>query len=292
MIARLSPGSRVTICGSVTRDVVLRHGQTRRQIGGTVWFAGTTLAGLGLEVRVMTRLAAADQVIADAFHRCHIETQLLPTAATTTFHNIYGSGGIDDRRQRVETVAPPLPLGALEAALASADLCYLGALHPGDLSVEALTFLQGRRAVAMAMDVQGFTRRIDGTQVRAQVAPELAGLLAACCVVKASAFEACLITGVSSPEEAARRLAEMTPDGEILVTSGGEGVLLALGQTLQRLAAVRVEDPDPTGAGDIFLSSYLGKRLGGAEPMPAAEFAVAHTARRLSAADRIVRLAD
>lgn len=290
--AELRPGSRVTVCGSVTRDVVHRHGRVRRQIGGTVWFAGTTLADLGLKVRVLTRLAAADQAIAEAFQGRRVETHLLPSRTTTTFHNIYGPGGRDDRRQRVEATAEPIPLSAVEAALAGADLCYLGALHPADLAPEAVAFLCHQREIPMAMDAQGFTRRIDAKRVAAEAAPDLAVVLAACRVIKASAFEACLITGETHHERAARRLGAATPGSEILVTCGRDGVLLARGDALHRQAAVPIDAADPTGAGDILLAAYLARRLGGAAPVSAVRFAVAHAARRLRAADRVVHLPD
>lgn len=288
--ASLRPGTRVTICGSVSCDVVHRHGRATRQIGGTVWFAGVTLAALGIRVRVLTRLGTADRGVARAFCARHVEVRSLPTSSTTTFHNIYGPGGRDDRRQRVDAIAEPLPFGAVASALADADLCYLGALHPADLSAEALAFLQRRCEVPIAMDVQGFTRHLDGARVRAAVAPDLAALLASCCVVKASNSEACLITGEADAERAAVGLAEMVSGGEVLVTSGANGAVLVRGGTVHRRAAVPLDDPDPTGAGDILLAAYLARRLGGEAPEPALDFAVTHTAARLSAVDRSVLL--
>lgn len=282
--------ARVLIVGSVTRDVVHRRGRTASQIGGTVWFAGSTLAALGVRVTALTRLAAADGRIAEALAAAGIGLHALPSPATTEFHNIYGESGRDDRRQAVGALAPPIEAGDLEPLLESVDVVYLGALHPADVAPAALELLLSRHRPQLAMDVQGFSRRIVGRQVRGQVAAVLPRLLARARTVKASRHEAALITGTAAPDAAARRLQAMQGGGEVLVTCGADGVLLAAGGRLYREAAATQDGADPTGAGDVLLASYLAHRLGGEAPRPALAFAVAHTARRLAEPARIVAL--
>jgi len=280
----------VLILGSVSRDVIRGRGRQACQIGGTVWFAGTTLAGLGLRVSVLTRLAAADRHVAEAFGAAGVTLHAVSSPVTTEFHNIYGPGGRDDRRQAVGALAPPIEWRELAARLDDVDAIYLGALHPGDIAASALELLLSRHRRHMAMDVQGFTRRIAGAEVRAEVAPVLARLLLRARTIKASRREAALITGEAAPEAAARRLAALSGASEVLVTCGADGALLAEGARLHREAAARSDGVDPTGAGDMLLAAYLARRLIGEAPVPSLSFAVSHTALRLADPARIVPL--
>ncbi|MDP6708508.1 MAG: PfkB family carbohydrate kinase [Alphaproteobacteria bacterium] len=272
----------VVIAGSVTRDLVHRQGRTTAQIGGTVWYAGLTLSRLGFPVRAVTRLAAGDSEIAAALAEAGIEARIAPSKATTVFHNIYGGGGRDDRRQVVEAVAAAIAGDALAAAVEPGGLCYLGPLHPDDLSAEAVAVAAGLEATPVAVDVQGYTRRIVEDRVEAALAPGLAEVLNFADVVKAGAGEACLIAGAATPADAAVRLAEGRETTEVLVTDGARGVHLAIGGKIHRQPAPALADVDPTGAGDIFLAAYLAGRLIGEPPESALRLAVEHAAGRLA----------
>jgi sugar/nucleoside kinase (ribokinase family) len=265
----------VVIAGSVTRDLIHRGGGTVARIGGTVWYAGLTLARLGFPTRIVTRLGAGESGIRIALAEAGLEARIEPSTTSTVFHNSYGDGGPDDRVQAVETVAEPISAQALSAALGNAALCYLGPLHPGDLSAAVASRLDG---FPIALDVQGYTRRIDHGRVLAEVAPALTPLLASAKIIKASAAEACLIAETADPAEAARRLAGGREDVEILVTCGGDGVHMVAGGEPHHLGAVPLGDVDPTGAGDIFLAAYLAGRLIGETAFDAAGLAARHAA--------------
>ena len=282
----------VVIVGSATRDVIHRHDQTVSQIGGTVWYAGLTFVKLGFDVRVVTRLAEADRGIGQALATMGLEARVEASPNTTVFHNIYGPGGRDDRRQRVESVALPITPESLAAALNHAWVCYLGPLHPEDISAEALSNVRRLRGPLVAMDVQGFTRRIDGDKVIAEVSGGLPALIAISHIVKASAAEACIIAGVDDVMKAARRLGEMAPDGEVIITRGVDGVILVRDGAIHHEAAPRIDNVDPTGAGDMFFASYIADRLRGKEPEDAVAFAVGHAAHRLQDPDRLVILPE
>jgi sugar/nucleoside kinase (ribokinase family) len=247
------------------------------RIGGTVWHAGLTLSRLGFPVRVVTRLAEAEREIAAALVEAGIEARITPSRTTTVFHNTYG-GGWDDRSQTVAAVAEPITADCLSPALAHGGLCYLGPLHPDDLSAEAVATVRRLKGPRVALDVQGYTRRIVAGRVVPEVAPELFPTLAFADVVKANAAEACLIAETRDPAEAIHRLAAGREGTEILVTDGAAGVHLSFSGEVRYEPAVELGDVDPTGAGDIFLAAYLAGRLLGEAPWTALDLAVRHTA--------------
>ena len=73
------------IIGHIVQDVV-PNGFT---VGGTATYVGTTVRNLGRKTGIVTRLAP-DFVIPKVLH--DIQVHRVPSAQTTTFHNIYNDG--------------------------------------------------------------------------------------------------------------------------------------------------------------------------------------------------------
>lgn len=85
-------------------------------------------------------------------------------------------------------------------------------------------------------------------------------------VVLFNEVEATSLTGLDTPQDAARRLAEAMPDGAIVVVKLGPNGALALADgSLVRAGAPRVTVKDTIGAGDVFNAAFLAAL---AEDMP------------------------
>ncbi len=278
------------ITGSVTRDKVRSGLKWFWQIGGVVWYAGTTLIQLGIRTRVVTRAASRDTELADALRSRGAELWLGSSAKTTVFVNEYAGDGLNDRKQRVMALADPIDGEVLSGALADADLVYLGPLHPADLGEEVTAVLQAQRPTLVALDVQGYTRTVSGGLVVEKLDQRLEALFDVCDIIKASAAEARLITGSSEPSSAAVQLARAGTGMEVVVTCGKDGAYIARQNQIHYELAQQIEVDDPTGAGDIFFASYLAQRIGGTSMDAAAEFAARFTAKRLTEPDRILQL--
>ncbi|MFH8341140.1 carbohydrate kinase family protein [Streptomyces sp. AM6-12] len=81
--------------------------------------------------------------------------------------------------------------------------------------------------------------------------------------------EACLLTGLTEPADAAAELSRVAP--LVVVTAGADGALVACsGSAPVRVPAVPASARDTTGAGDAFTGAFLAALLAGADPAEAA----------------------
>ena len=239
--------------GSITRDTNVFDGVAQHTYGGTALYAARTYTGFGVSVRLITRLAPADQP-GIAAQLPGVELVAQPTAETTAFENSYGAA--DDRTQRVTAVAAPIDYSA--DYFADIDWLHLGPLHPNDLQQG---WLDDKRSTPTGLDLQGYARRIDGESVTPDIDPRVIDLLPRLTWLKASRVEWQTLQAhlqISPLERPARGAVET------LVTDGAAGGnLLRTGQRdLRWSAAPPVDDCDPTGAGDVFFAAYLFHRAG------------------------------
>ena len=270
--------SRVVVIGSLTRDQIVHDNTRMWQIGGVVWYAGTTLARLGVETRVVTRTAPEDRELGKALEAAGVKVWLGSSAETTTFVNEYTAKIRDGRTQRVLALADSIQPSDLAESLTDADLVYLGPLHPTDLSDGTLSLVQRKTSFRLALGVQGYTRFVHNEYVLPRLDGRLSSLLDACDVIQASEEEACLITGLSDASNAAVNLARSHRCLEVVVTCGAKGVYVAQHERISFVESNKVDVSDPTGAGDVFFASYLAHRINGTLTRKAAELATDLTA--------------
>ncbi len=264
----------VLVIGHVTRDLIaIEGGGHREQPGGAAYYAAMALAGLGLDVAVLTKVAADDDALVLGGLEAGGVTVVRGRAQVTTrFENIYAGPGLERRSQRVTAIAPPFAapdLGDIEARL----FC-LGPLSGADMAlgfIEAVAARGGR----VALDVQGLVREVEGAAVRPREWSEKAAGLAFVDVLKADLGEARLLSGAAEPERAARAIARLGPR-EVVITMGPKGALVLADGALHPIPALAPRRVvDPTGCGDSFLAGYLARRLGGDDAAAAGRFAAA-----------------
>jgi sugar/nucleoside kinase (ribokinase family) len=88
-------------------------------------------------------------------------------------------------------------------------------------------------------------------------------------VLLPSRDEACLLTGLPDPADAAVKLSRLVP--LVVVKAGADGALVVRsGGTPTRVPAVPVSPRDTTGAGDAFTGAFLAALLAGTAPEEAA----------------------
>lgn len=267
----------VAVIGSATIDRVVQGGAEEYKRGGVVAYAGLTFAELGVKTQVLTNVAAADRAMLVALQQRGIAVYVGDSAATTRFVN-YVDG--DARRQVLLARAAPIAAAQLGPVLAGVEHVHLGPLHPDDLAEEVLAAIGA--SVRASLDIQGYVRRIEGTQVGRGVAKGLYAALQCADYVKADHDELELVLA-----DCGLTLDQLMRDcsvAEWVVTEGSHGGWVASRPGLRtKFASAPVATvADPTGAGDVFFAAYIAYRLHrGAEIATAAQRAAALAARHV-----------
>lgn len=208
--------------------------------GGTVTYAATTAARLGLRAGLLT---CAGEELDWSFHLPAIETIRVPSRTSTSFENRYEAGR---RVQHLLSLADPIQAASVPDTWRSTPIVHLGPVaHEVDNSFPEL-FPQS----LVCLTPQGLLRRWDGEgMVRHGKWTENTALLDGCDVV------------VFSEEDLTGDAGFLTLSVErvplVLLTQGTRGATLFHGGQREQFAAFPVEEIDPTGAGDVFAAAFL-----------------------------------
>ena len=254
--------------GAISRDFIDERGP---EPGGVVYYAGISLARLGAQVRVVTRVDPADAAtLIGPLEAEGVQTLALPSASTTTYALDYSSGA--DRHELVQASDPIGPRD-LPASYRSADVIQLGPLHRRDLRPGLASELSGR----IGLDVQGLLRTRGPEGTRLEPCPEIGEHLRGVAVVKANEDELPALVG----SDDARTFARRHGIPELLVTRGARGACLIVGDCVHELEAPAVRGHHTVGAGDVFLAAYLLLREQGRDPASAARGACRAAAAKI-----------
>ena len=268
------------VVGHVTKDIIRVRGKAVREMpGGTAYYTCMALRSLGLNVAVITKVAAEDQDnLLGELKRCGIAVFCQQSDRTTTFENTYQGVSPDHRIQRVMSIAPSF--SPPDLADIRATILHVGPLTKGDVSAKFLEEAS-HRADLVSLDVQGLVRVVQDGEVQPADWPEKEEGLSHIDILKASEGEATMLTGVHNVERAACRLSSFGPK-EVMVTSGRMGSLIFSNGGTQRIPAFPPRAlVDPTGCGDTYVAGYICQRLRSADPGRAGRFAAAAATLKL-----------
>ena len=269
------------VIGHVTRDRIVSGSTTREQPGGGAYHAALTLARLGAEVEVITRLAADDRpALLRELHAAgtHLTVGLSP--ATTTFENTWLDAAFTRRAQAVTAVA--MPFGVADLPATDVILMYLAPLLATDMDTRFMECAAARGVVAL--DAQGMVRQVEGETgggsgpVVARPWEDAATALPWLSFLKVDAGEAAVLTGQDDPVRAARQLARRLGRAprEAIVSLAERGAVIASPQRTHHIAALPTAQwVDATGCGDTFFAAYLLRRHRGNDIPAAGRFAAA-----------------
>jgi sugar/nucleoside kinase (ribokinase family) len=257
----------LAVVGSVSLDRI--EGGSPR-MGGCPYYAARALRSLHVRAVLVAKCAAPDRSrILPSLARLGLPIQWRDSTATAAFTIDYNG---ERRRMLVDAIADPWTPD--EVRLPGVAWVHAAPLARSDFPPETLDALA--RGRTLSLDGQGLVRpaRIGPLELDADYDP---ALLRSVSILKLAEEEAeLLVDGLQ--ERALARLG--VP--EVLVTLGSRGCIVFYEGIAELVRARRVENPDPTGAGDAFAAGYLAARSRGAAPPAAARRASALVADLLA----------
>jgi 2-dehydro-3-deoxygluconokinase len=176
---------------------------------------------------------------------------------TATSEIIYSRRGSAGSRLRVADLAPEL--------IAQARILHVTGITPA-LSesafeaVNAAIDIANAHNVSVSLDVnhrRALWSDTDAGKALRELAPR-------CQFLFASEYEAALLVGERTPDDAARALAALGP-GHAVVKRGELGYTACIDGVMHSDVAFSVPVVDPVGAGDAFVAGYLASWLDGAD---------------------------
>jgi sugar/nucleoside kinase (ribokinase family) len=226
------------------------------RLGGTAAYAALTAQALGLRVGIVTAWGGEvplDGVLAG------IQISCLAAPHGTTFENRYTPEG---RIQIIHHVAPDLLFENIPPLWREASI-----IHLGPIAGEGKRLADGKFPASMlALTPQGWLRLWDADgRVRLGAWPEALPAL--------SRADAAVLSleDVGGDEELIEAMAAACR--VLAVTEGAAGARLYWAGDLRRFRAPRVQEVDPTGAGDIFAAAFFWRLSTTHDPWAAARFA-------------------
>lgn len=241
------------VVGHVVQDVV-PEGYT---VGGTTTYSSITARNLGRKPGIVTRLAP-DFILPDVLH--DVAVARVPSAHTTTFHNIYHDG---HRQQFLLSIADPIQPDDVPAAWRAVPIVHLGPLAR-ELDARFAALFPG---ALVGVTPQGWLRQWDASKrVRMRPWEEAPEILPHVDVLVLSE-EDLAPRGNALFDEYVRltRIAVMTqgPRGCIVFTQGQQ----------RQIPGFPAREVDPTGAGDVFAAAFLIRLEETGDPFESARFA-------------------
>jgi sugar/nucleoside kinase (ribokinase family) len=264
----------VAVVGSTTIDHNRVGNRTYIQLGGVTTYAGLTYRRHGLATWVISNVAPRDEAILAPLIEAGIRLLNGDTPFTTRFVNQVRRGR---RRQAVPSAAYPVPFLPITTLLNQVDCIHLGPLHPEDIAPETYERLYASNCLVV-LDVQGLVRKIDRGQVAHSASRLLGPALRAASVVKADEEELDII--LAAWRCGIRNIMAQCGITEWVVTAGPRGgCIYSRDGGRHHYQAEPVSSPaDPTGAGDVFLATYVGARCRDHRSIAAASRLAARTA--------------
>ena len=243
--------------GHITLDKVVTPQSTVYMPGGTAFYCSHAIRHFNdIDYTLVTAVGATEMNVVKQLRKVGIDVTALPSRHSVYFENIYGTNP-DDRTQRVLAKADPFTASQLREI--DAEIYHLGSLLADDFSLEVIKELSLKGLIAV--DSQGYLREVRDTHVYPTDWTDKREALRYIHFLKVNEHEMEVLTGLSDPHEAARRLHEWGVK-EVLVTLGSMGSLIFNGTDFFRIPAYKpAQVVDATGCGDTYSERQINKLL-------------------------------
>lgn len=264
----------IDICciGHITRDKIITPQQIVLMSGGTSFYVAHAIQHLPKEVsfQLVTKVGEQDMPVVQNIQKKGINVKVYPSKHTVFFENKYYRS-LNNRTQRVLAKADAFTID--EMKLIKAKIYHIGSLLNDDFSPEIIKYLSTKGSISI--DAQGFLREVKGEDVHAIDWKDKQEILSCTDIIKINEHEMKVITGYSSPYDAARKLHAWGVK-EVIVTLGSEGSIIYANNRFYDIPAYAPREVvDATGCGDTYSAGFLYCRSQGIGFEEAGKFAAA-----------------
>ncbi|KAL0209253.1 hypothetical protein RCL1_003511 [Eukaryota sp. TZLM3-RCL] len=230
--------------------------------GGGVFFGSQAAQTLGAVTSVLTKFNPSDRTIVDAFGN----TQLLsiPSAHSTTMKNVYLEGKANKRVSLCLHQADPFTEQDISNPFLLEAVCVLSPLVNGEFP-ESLIPMVIKKFPIIGLDVQGYTRHLEGQKLVQKDWPLKTAYLKYISVLKIDEDEATALTGIENMDEAIQKIASMGNNLEIICTHVDGIKLYSNGKIFNSLFG-NWDINARTGRGDTVLASFMVLRMKYSDP--------------------------
>lgn len=229
------------LIGHLTADLI----QNERILGGTVSYAAPVAAAFGHRVGMLTSAAACEPLL-EPLHAVSAELMVRLSHQTTTFELVYEAGG---RRLFVHDTADPLQFEDIPNGWLDAPLVHLAPLVN---EVDPRIAAQFANSTVM-LTPQGYLRQwSDDHEVRFRRWLD-EEMLRHVDILVLSEHD------VAAAPDLIEAYAQIVP--VVLLTMGERGGMIYQNGQRTTYEAVRVQETEPTGAGDVFAAAVLSALL-------------------------------
>lgn len=240
------------VIGHVVQDVV-PDGYT---VGGTATYSSITARNLGRRPGIVTRLAP-DFVWPDVLH--DVAVTRLPSAHTTTFHNIYRDG---HREQFLLSVADGIEPDDVPSDWRAAPIVHLGPLVR-EIDPRFARLFPGS---LVGVTPQGWLRQWDDSKrVSLRVWKEAPEILPHVDALVLSEED---LNGDQALMDEYVRLSRIA-----VITQGPLGCTVVTNGAARQIPGFPAREIDPTGAGDVFAAAFFIRLQETGDPFESARFA-------------------
>ena len=252
----------IGVCGNLTLDEVERNGQLMVRPGGSALYASLAAVSLGASVSVFSNIGRdyPNRILSLMKSRGIDVTGVKKFDGLTTRFRISYRGdsrklGLIHPGQRLKPADRPRSLEAI----------HLGPVFM-EVGLDVLNDAR-RHSRFLSLDVQGLLRTLDRDGSVRLVRRSIGPFLSKCNLVKATAEEARVMAPAATTVATARRLLRKGAQ-YVIITRGRSGSLLVRkdGGALHIPSVPEDKVVDLTGAGDIFIGSWLATFLAVKDP--------------------------
>ncbi|HUX21522.1 MAG TPA: hypothetical protein VMW69_09800 [Spirochaetia bacterium] len=252
----MNTSPELIIVGDLSKDRTVIDGVSETGVGGGVYFAGFAARPAGIDLAVVTKVAAGDSNLLNELRKAGIRVAEAATPQTTTMTDIFESAAGFVRRSEVDAVASPFEPS--EIPFKGPSLFYLTPMMRGIVSQPLIEELACRGDIAL--DIQGFLRQLDGRALEYRLWPEARQLLGLVRYLKTDRREAELLTGLVDRDRIISSILDDYGVVELLMTDD-RGVIATDGDSFAEADFDEYDIRCRSGRGDTCFAAFLSRRL-------------------------------